>query len=301
MIDESAMLRQHNQKLRKYDYVLGRLFVALPVSGFVLAVLLWFAGWPVGIFELTMCLAMYLFTMMGIEIGFHRCFAHRAFRASPGLQWVLAVAGSMGGHGPLIWWVTTHRRHHRFVDTEQDPHTPNKDLRGPWRNFKSFLYGYVGWTLDTDVKLQEGWQRYGLDLYKNSILFKVHARFALISLLGLLVPAVAGALFHRSAEGALLGLVWGGLVPICLTQHLFWMINAFGHRIGAKPFTSRIAGESRNCWWLALPTLGQGWHNNHHADPGCATTRKTWWQLDPGAWLIRLFERLGWASAVKWK
>ncbi|WP_236673990.1 hypothetical protein ACJBUE_16425 [Ralstonia syzygii subsp. celebesensis] len=100
MIDESVMLRQHNQKLRKYDYVLGRLFVALPVSGFVLAVLLWFAGWPVGIFELAMCLAMYLFTMMGIEIGFHRCFAHRAFRASPGLQWVLAVAGSMGGMVP---------------------------------------------------------------------------------------------------------------------------------------------------------------------------------------------------------
>lgn len=200
MIEESVMLRQHNLRLRKYDYVLGRLFVALPIGGLVVAVLLLFADWRVGRFELAMCLAMYLFTMMGIEVGFHRCFAHRAFKAGTGLQWVLAVAGSMGGHGPLIWWVTTHRRHHRFVDTDQDPHTPNKDLRGPWRNFKSFLYGYVGWTMDTDVKLQEGWQRYGVDLYKNSILFKVHARFALIALLGLLLPTVAGALFHRTAE-----------------------------------------------------------------------------------------------------
>jgi stearoyl-CoA desaturase (delta-9 desaturase) len=291
----------HQARLRRYDYVLGRLFVALPVIGLIAAVALLFADWRIGWLEILMCLGMYLFTMMGIEVGFHRCFAHRAFRATPGLEWVLAVAGSMGGHGPLIWWVTTHRRHHRFVDTADDPHTPNRNLDGLWKNLQSFLYGYVGWTIDTDVKLKEGWQQFGTDLYKNRILFKVHSNFALIALAGILIPAVLGALVRQSVEGAVMGLLWGGLVPVCITQHLFWMINAFGHRVGSRPFSNKLVGRSTNCWWLALPTFGQGWHNNHHADPAAASTQKTWWQLDPGAWLIRLFVLCGWAAKPNWR
>jgi acyl-CoA synthetase (AMP-forming)/AMP-acid ligase II/fatty-acid desaturase len=305
-MNPTATTRQPNASvaagdIRRYDRIVSWAVVLVPLLGACAAVSLLAAGWPVTWVEVTLGVGMYLFTMMGIEVGYHRCFAHKAFRPRPWLARVLAVAGSLAGHGPLIWWVATHRRHHRWVDTEDDPHTPNHVLQGRFASLRAFAYGYVGWTFDTQVKVRDGWQRYAQDLYKDPALFRIHYRFVSIALAGTLLPAVVVGLIHGSWSGALTGLVFASLLPICVTQHLFWMINSFAHRLGARPNKSRLTGLSTNCWWLAPWTFGQGWHNNHHASPALATTRMQWWQLDPGAWIIRGFELLGWAHDVKWR
>jgi stearoyl-CoA desaturase (Delta-9 desaturase) len=292
--------RRGSDDIRRYDRMMSWGFVVIPLVGALASLALVAGGWAVTWVEISLGAAMYVVTMTGIEVGYHRCFAHRAFRARPWLRRLLAVAGSMAGHGPLIWWVATHRRHHRFVDTEHDPHSPNRRMAGRFASLRAFVYGYVGWTIDTDVKVQDGWQSYAHDLYKDPALFRIHYRFVLIALGGVLFPAVAGGLLHQSWAGVLSGLLFGSLLPICITQHLFWMINSFGHRMGSSPYRGRLTGLSTNCWWLAPWTFGQGWHNNHHAFPALATTQRRWWEIDPGAWIIRAFEALGWAEDVKW-
>lgn len=296
----SAYAEQQYRGMLAYDRVYGRMFVFAPILGVVAAFGLWAAGHGPGPLEATLFVAMYLFTIFGIEVGYHRCFAHKAFQAHPVLETVLAVAGTMAWSGSLPWWVATHRRHHRFVDGPGDPHTPNRDRSSRLASLRSFLYGYIGWLLDPPNKYPIGWQEFSKDLYRNPRIFAIYINHLKIVAASAVVPALIGALVHRSAFGALMGLLWGCLLPVFVTQHVFMLINSYGHRFGGRPHSGRPIGTSTNSWWLALLSLGQGWHNNHHAMPGAATTRVAWWQIDLGATVIRAFEKLGWVTEVRW-
>ncbi len=299
-LSRSGYAQAQYENMLGYDRVYGRLFVFAPIVGVGVAITLALFGHAPGGFEWLMFFAMYLFTTFGIEVGYHRCFAHRAFQASPSLEYVLAIAGTMAWSGSLPWWVATHRRHHRHVDAQGDPHTPNRDRSSASASFKSFIYGYIGWLLDPPNKYPIGWQDFSKDLYKNPRIFFIYINHLKIVLASALIPAVLGGLYHWSLFGVLMGLLWGCLLPVFVTQHAFMLINSYGHRIGSRPNHGRTIGQATNSWWLAMLSMGQGWHNNHHDMPACATTSQAWWQIDPGAVVIRVLEKCGLATDVRW-
>jgi stearoyl-CoA desaturase (delta-9 desaturase) len=234
---------------------------------------------------------MYWLTLgLGLCGGYHRGFSHRSFRAGPRMRRVLAVLGSMAGQGPLPYWVAVHRRHHEHADVEGDPHTPNLGRRG----LAELWHAHFGWTLDC---VPPGAARYCPDVLADPVLVAVGRQYRLWVLVGLAFPAVACGLATGTWRGALGGFLWGGLVRMFLTANATWSLNSFCHRFGARPFATR--DQSRNVAWLALPTLGESWHNNHHAHPTSAAHGLRWWQLDVTYAGIRALAALGLVTDVK--
>ena len=275
--------------------VVNLLAVVLPFAGLVAAVvLLWGHGfsWV----QLGLLLGMYVLTILGITVGFHRLFTHRAFESNRAVKAVLGVLGSMAVEGPLLKWVASHRIHHQHSDGDQDPHSPHAHggaggvagvLRGLW-------HAHVGWLFTPDVA---GWRRYVGDLAKDRLLLKISALFPLWVVVGLLVPAVLGGLLTMTWSGALFGFIWGGLARVFLVHHVTWSINSVCHMWGSRPFKS--GDESRNNFLMGVLAMGEGWHNNHHAFPTSARHGLRWWQLDVSYWVIRGLELLGLARKVR--
>lgn len=230
-----------------------------------------------GVLPLTAILLgiLYLASAAGVEVGFHRYFSHRAFKCRPATRWALGACGSLAGQGPVLFWAAIHRSHHRYSDTEQDPHTPHhRGLRGIWR-------AHIGWlftALPTDLG------RVVPDLVRDPTTVSIQRSYLMIFAGGLVAPAIVGGLFG-GPRGAIEGFLWGGLARVFLNHHVTWSVNSICHLFGRRPNPTR--DRSGNVWLLALPTMGGAWHNNHHAFPASATNDHRWWQLDPGAWLIR--------------
>jgi stearoyl-CoA desaturase (Delta-9 desaturase) len=248
--------------------------------------------WPdVVAFTLT-----YVLTGAGITVGFHRLLTHRSFKTSPVLPGLLAALGSAAVEGPVIEWVANHRKHHRFSDQPGDPHSPHVDhasgtLRGTgWRGaFGGLFHAHVGWILGGDALADE--QRYAKDLLADPVVRFVDRTFVLWVVVGLAFPFGVGFALTGTIAGALTALLWGGAVRMFCLHHATFSINSLCHFFGRRSFAT--SDESRNLLWLALPTLGEAWHNNHHAFPTSARHGLRWWQLDPSAWLIAGMERVG--------
>jgi fatty-acid desaturase/acyl carrier protein len=200
-------------------------------------------------------LAFYLASAIGVEIGFHRYFTHRAFKCGPTLRLVLAAFGSMAGEGPVLFWAATHRRHHSHSDTDQDPHGPNQP------GFAGFWRAHVGWLFEPQPQ-DAG--RYVPDLIRDRTTSLANRFYLLWFTLGLALPTAIGFAFD-AGRGALEGLLWGGMVRIFVAHQATWGINSMCHLFGARPYETH--DDSRNFWPLVLPTLGGAWHNNHHAFP----------------------------------
>lgn len=240
--------------------------------------------------DLALLAAFYVVTQLGITAGFHRLFAHKSFETTRIIQTLLAVAGSMAMQGSLLFWVATHRRHHQFSDRPGDPHSPN--LGG---GFAGLLHAHVGWMLT--YEMPPDWSRSVPDLLRDEHLFRLNRQYFAFAALGLLLPAVIGLLASGSWQGAWSGFVWGGWVRIFCVHHATWTVNSLCHRFGAHPYPTR--DHSGNLWFASLFTLGESWHNNHHAAPASARHGFTAWQLDPTYGFIRLLEKLGVAWDVK--
>ena len=255
--------------------------VVVPAVGtLAAAALAWHVGWP-GTVALSLFAGFYLASAVGVEIGFHRYFTHRAFKCGPTLRLVLAACGSMAGEGPVLFWAATHRRHHSHSDTDQDPHGPNQP------GFAGFWRAHVGWLFEPQPQ-DAG--RYIPDLIRDRTTSLANRFYLLWFTLGLALPTAIGFAFD-GVRGALEGLLWGGMVRIFVAHQATWSINSMCHLFGARPYDTH--DDSRNFWPLVLPTLGGAWHNNHHAFPRSAFNDFTWWQVDPSAWLIRLAAALG--------
>jgi stearoyl-CoA desaturase (delta-9 desaturase) len=255
--------------------------LAIPTLGTVAAVALAALN---GISAVALALfgALYVVTMAGVEIGMHRYFSHRAFKCSPTMRLALGIAGSMAGQGPVLFWATTHRRHHRYSDTEADPHAPLG------RGVQAFCRAHVGWLFE-EHRFEPG--REAPDLVRDGATVTAQRHYLTWFALGLALPAVIGLAVSGTWYGALEGLLWGGLVRVFAVHHATWSVNSLCHLVGAQPWQSRDG--SRNVAWLALPTLGGAWHNNHHAFPASATTSLARWQIDPSGWLISGAEAVG--------
>ncbi len=269
-------------------------FVILPLLAMIAAVpFAW--GWGLGWTDVAIFAVFYVISGLGITVGFHRYFTHGSFKAKRPLRVALAVAGMLAMQGPVITWVADHRRHHAFSDKEGDPHSPwlFGDTTGALA--KGFLHAHTGWLFDRDTTNAE---RFTPDLLADRDIVRVDKLFILWSVTTLLLPAALGGLLTMSWWGAFTAFFWAGLVRVGLLHHVTWSINSICHMIGDQPFASR--DHSRNVWPLAILSFGESWHNLHHADPTCARHGVQRGQIDISARVIWTFEKLGWASAVRW-
>jgi stearoyl-CoA desaturase (delta-9 desaturase) len=232
----------------------------------------------------------YLLTGLGVTVGFHRLLTHRGFATSPALRGVLGVLGSAAIEGPVISWVADHRKHHACSDREGDPHSPHVDHGGDWRGtLKGLYHAHLGWLF---VHTQRGSrERFAPDLLRDPVIGFVDRTFALWAALGLAIPFGLGVALGDSVKAGLTGLLWGGGVRVFVVHHITYSINSLCHMFGRRRFETK--DESRNLGWLALPTLGEAWHNNHHAFPTSAVHGLGRWELDPSGLVINGLERLG--------
>ncbi len=265
--------------------------ILIPAIGMVVAI----ASIPVigfGLQALSLLLAMHLLTMLGITVGYHRHFAHRAFKSRGVVRFVLAALAGMAAQGPLIHWVSNHRRHHQFSDQEGDPHSPVLDEEGGL--LRRIWHAHVGWMFTAEVTNPV---RYAKDLIRDPIVARANRLYPLWVVLGLVVPAAVGGLWAGTWIGAAQGFLWGGLARVFIVHHTTWAINSITHLFGSRPFET--SENSRNAPWLVIPSAGEAWHNNHHAFPASARFGLQWWQLDLGWMLIKLLEAVGLAWDVK--
>ena len=292
-LERAAPLNAHPRVVAAHRR--SSLALALPGLGGVLLAPLhaWFFGVTATDLAI-LAVAWWLTLGPGLSVGYHRHFAHRSFAAPRAVRRALAVLGSMGAQGPLLYWVAVHRRHHEHGDAPGDPHSPHQHGRGLGGTLRGLWHAHYGWSLASGMPSSA---HYCPDLAREPWIVAVSRQHRRWVLVGLALPALAGLALTGTARGALGGFVWGGLVRLFLTSNLTWSLNSICHRFGARAFET--ADRSVNNAWLALPTLGESWHNNHHARPACAAHGRRWWQLDPNYACIRALAALGLASEVR--
>jgi stearoyl-CoA desaturase (delta-9 desaturase) len=238
---------------------------------------------------------IYVVTGLGITVGFHRLLTHRSFKTGPAVRAILAALGSAAIEGPVISWVADHRKHHTFSDEEGDPHSPHVGHGGGWRGtLRGLLHAHVGWLF---VHTERGSKRrFAPDLLSDPVVRFIDRTFVLWAVVGLAIPFGLGVALGGTLVAGLTGLLWGGAVRMFVVHHVTYSINSICHVFGRRPFDTD--DESRNVFWLALPTFGEAWHNNHHAFPTSAVHGLRRWELDPSALVIRALEKLGLAWDV---
>ncbi len=278
---------------RLVDLVFAFTVTFLPPLAFVLAMVLWWRGVLVpGLLEPAVMLVMHVLCVVGVELGFHRLFSHRSYKPSRGLKVALACLGSMAFQGPVIWWASIHRKHHNYSDQPGDPHSMYLfDPQGRW-TFRGAVHAHIGWIWTGRSVGKGGFARYANDLYRDRDIFWIHMHYFYFLTAGFVLPALVTGLAYGGWKGAVSGLLWGGFIRIFVMNHLtYWCINSVTHGVGRRDYDT--TDHSTNVPLLALVTLGQSWHNNHHALPAAAVMNHKPWQLDPGALLLHAFQRLG--------
>jgi stearoyl-CoA desaturase (Delta-9 desaturase) len=245
--------------------------------------------------DLAIATTMYLLTAVGITVGFHRLLTHRSFQTSKPVEYLFAVLGSMAVQGPVISWVADHRKHHAHTDKDGDPHSPHVGHDGGVRGVLAGLWhAHTGWLMSTQGRAD--WKRYAPDLYEDNGMRTISRGFVPILITGLVLPALAGYLVSGNLGGAATGLLWGGLVRIFFVHHVTWSVNSVCHFLGRRRFDTD--DRSTNVSWLALPSLGESWHHNHHAFPRSAVHGLGRRQIDPSALIIAAMEKVGLARNV---
>ncbi|HEX5265284.1 MAG TPA: acyl-CoA desaturase [Acidimicrobiales bacterium] len=252
-------------------------------------------GRAVHLRDLVLALVLYAVTGHGVTVGFHRMFTHGSFRPNRPLKIALAVAGSMAVEGSLVAWVANHRRHHMFSDRQGDPHSPHLHGSGLGGQLRGLAHAHVGWLFRADPTPAE---RYAPDLLRDRDVTVISALFPLLAVVSLALPFFIGWGLSGSPVGGVTTLVWAGLVRMAVLHHVTWSVNSICHMFGRKPFTAK--DQSRNFAPLAVLSMGESWHNLHHAYPSSARHGVGRGQIDSSAALIRLFEHAGWASKVRW-
>jgi stearoyl-CoA desaturase (Delta-9 desaturase) len=281
------------QRPRAEQLLVG-IFVVVPMLALLAAVpLAW--GWGLAWVDIGLFVGFYLLSGLGVTVGFHRYFTHRAFKANRGLRVALAIAGSMALQGDVITWVADHRRHHAFADKDGDPHSPWRFGTTPAALARGFWHAHTGWLFNRD---RTNATRFTPDLLADRDVTRISRQFPLWTVVSLLAPTVLGGVISTSLWGALTAFFWAGLVRVAVLHHVTWSINSICHLIGERPFAAQ--GKATNVWPLALLSLGESWHNLHHADPTCARHGVQPGQLDISARVIQGLEKLGWARDVRW-
>lgn len=291
MRDNRIVRSRHLHAMQRRHFII---FDVLPFVGTLVALALLF--WrPIGGVELALFFGMWLLTGLGLTVGYHRLFTHRAFSTSLPVSCLLIIMGSMAGRGPMLSWVAMHRRHHELADHEGDLHSPNLHGQGLGERLRGFLHAHLTWMVEHDYP---NVVHYVPDLLAERTLLAVNRQYYGWVVLGLAIPAVIGGLAYGTVWGAVSGFLWGGVVRMFVVEQSMSAINSLMHTFGARPFRTRD-DNSRNLGLMALLAWGEGWHNNHHAFPYSAAFGLRWYEFDPGYRFIRVLEILGLAWDVK--
>ncbi|MGB6973181.1 MAG: fatty acid desaturase [Terracidiphilus sp.] len=226
---------------------------------------------------------------VGIGMCYHRLLTHRGYQTPKWVEYLMSICATLALEGGPIFWVSTHRVHHQMSDHEGDPHTPRE---GGW-------WAHAGWLLigealhaKTDVLAS----RYAPDLGKDRFqvwLSKYH--WIPITLSG--VALLGGGWFFGGWVNGVAMVLWGVALRVTLGLHATWLVNSATHMWGKRRFETR--DDSRNSWWVALLSGGEGWHNNHHAHPVSARHGLTWYEVDPNFWGIWLLSKVGLAKKIR--
>jgi stearoyl-CoA desaturase (delta-9 desaturase) len=252
-------------------------------------------GEPIQWWNIVLAVAFALVVGHAVTIGFHRLFTHRSFVAKRPLKIALAVLGTMAFQGSLIGWVADHRRHHRYSERDGDPHSPWTQGAERDSGWRGLLHAHIGWTFTNSPTSRRA---FAPDLLADRDLVLIDRLFIPCCVATLAVPFAIGFLVYGTLGGALGALLWAGILRVGFTHNVTWSINSICHRFGKRPFHSR--DESRNVAALALLSMGESWHNAHHAFPRLARHGVDRYQVDTSAAIIRFFEWIGWATNVQW-
>jgi stearoyl-CoA desaturase (Delta-9 desaturase) len=245
--------------------------------------------------DLLILAVSYMVVGTGITVGFHRLLTHRSFKCHRVVRAGFAALGSAAAEGPVIDWVATHRKHHQFSDVDGDPHSPHVGHGTGWRGAVSGLvHAHLGWVF-SDMEVADE-RRYAKDLLADPLIVFVDRTFVLWVVLGLAGAFGLGVALTGTVRGGLVALLWGGAARIFFMHHATFSINSLCHFFGRHDYDT--GDESRNLAWLAIPTWGEAWHNNHHAFPTSYRHGLKRWQIDPSAAIIRAMEMTGLAWDV---
>jgi stearoyl-CoA desaturase (Delta-9 desaturase) len=264
--------------------------VPAPLIGLIVAiVLLW--NKAIGPLELSLLIGLYVVTALGVTLGYHRMFTHRAFESSRAFRAIVAAFGSMAVQGSVITWVADHRKHHAFTDHDGDPHSPHLAGPGFVGAIKGLWHAHVGWLFESVGTADR--ERFAPDLVRDRTMRVMDKLFGFWVVVSLGLPFALGWIIGGDFRTALTALLWGGLVRIFLLHHVTWSINSICHFFGRRRFD--VEDESRNVFWLAPLSMGEAWHHNHHAFPTSAFHGLRFWErlTDPTGLVIALLEKLG--------
>jgi len=223
---------------------------------------------------------VFVLAPIGINVGYHRLLCHKGFNCPNWLRNTLVTIGAAIGAGPPLHWIAMHRVHHRYSDSKKDPHDSTK---GFWYSHILHLF-----EIDDHEVGQDHLATYAPDLKNDRYLQLLNRHWLWLAL------AVLPVLFLIGGWDLLL---WGTFVRLVATWHIMWFVNSATHKWGYRNYETK--DKSTNCWWVGILAAGEGWHNNHHANPACAAHGHRWWELDISFGFIRLLEAVGLATDVK--
>ncbi len=256
-------------------------WMALMHTGAVAA--FWFFSWPALVVALVL---HWVSACLGVTVGYHRLLTHGSFVVPRFLKYFFSVCGMLAAEGSPLFWVATHRKHHVRSDKDGDPHSPRDGFW--WSHFLWFEPKMTAEELDALYK------RWAPDLYKDPVHRFFDKFFGLFSIVLGVVLYVVGEVFFRQGLSFLL---WGLCLRTVVCYHSTWFVNSATHVWGYRNY--QTDDNSRNLWWVAVLTYGEGWHNNHHAFQRLARHGHRWWEVDPSYWVIWALKKLGIAKKVQ--
>jgi stearoyl-CoA desaturase (delta-9 desaturase) len=280
---------------RWLQQLLTGVIVVGPLAGLAYLVLRALGGGLLSLHDVALAAALYVVTVLGVTVGFHRLFTHRSFEARRPLKIALAIGGSLSFQGSIIGWVAAHRRHHMFSDRAGDPHSPVRPDSQWFGRLRGLAHAHLGWFFQQENTSRE---RFAPDLLADRDIVLIDRLFVPLCVLTLALPFAFGYILTGSLGGAVTALLVAGVLRVGLLHHVTWSTNSLCHVLGRRPF--RTPDASTNFAPLAVLSMGESWHNAHHAFPSLARHGVDRHQLDLSAEVIRVFERIGWATRVRW-
>ncbi|MEO9470193.1 acyl-CoA desaturase [Parasphingorhabdus sp.] len=272
-------------RAKKMEY--GILLASMVLGS--LGALYWTLTQATGWVEWSAFLSGYVIINMGVGIGYHRFYTHRAFETSKPMRYAIAIMAQLACQASVLKWAADHRRHHAFADKVGDLHSPHVDGFGkPMKGFKGFAIAHFGWLFDDTTSDMNVYGKGLID--DDAVMFAHRTRWlwVLVSMIG--IPVI-WALSFGTVENIIGTVLIGGFFRTFFFLNLVMGVNSIGHMFGTQRF--KTGDRGRNNWWLALLTFGDGWHNNHHRHPRSAYAGMMWWEIDVNGYIISLWEKMG--------